>query len=142
MGTMRLSTTIPALPVQDAAAAATFYADRLGFTVHHRDDGFALLRRDDAEIHLWAASDASWRGRDDLAGRPVVSGAESFIAGTASCRVHCDDVDGLYAEMAAAGVLHGVSGSGPQDTDYGTREFHVLDLDGNVLTFVRPVQAP
>lgn len=135
MGAMRLTRTIPALPVQDAVTAARFYSERLGFTVHHEDDGFALQRRDDAELHLWGASDVSWRGRDDLAARPVVSGAESFIAGTASCRVHCDDVDALYAEMAAAGVLHGVSGSGPQETDYGTREFHVLDLDGNLLTF-------
>ena len=142
MDAMRLSTTIPALPVKDTVAAARFYADRLGFTVHHEDHGFALLRRDDAEIHLWGASDTSWQGRDNLIARPVVSGAESFIAGTASCRVLCDDVDGLYAEMAAAEVLHGVSGSGPQDTDYGTREFHVLDLDGNLLTFfVRPGQA-
>lgn len=134
---MRLSTTIPSLPVEDTAAAAAFYAERLGFTVHHEDTGFALLRRDDAEIHLWGASDSSWRGRADLAAKPVVSGAETFLAGTASCRVLCDDVDGLYAEMAAAGVLHSVSGSGPQDTDHGTREFHVLDLDGNLLTFFR-----
>jgi catechol 2,3-dioxygenase-like lactoylglutathione lyase family enzyme len=84
MVAMRLSTTIPALPVRDAVAAAGFYADRLGFTVHHEDDGFALLRRDDAEIHLWCASDVSWRGRDDLAARPVVSGAESSTA-TATC---------------------------------------------------------
>jgi len=137
MGPMRLSTTIPALPVQDTVAAAAFYAERLGFTVHHEDVGFALLRRDDAEIHLWGASDSSWKGRDDLAARPVVSGAESFLAGTGSCRVRCDDVDGLYAEMAAAEVLHGVSAGGPQDTDHGTRELHVLDLDGNLLTFFR-----
>lgn len=134
---MRLSTTIPSLPVQDTAAAAAFYAERLGFTVHHEDTGFALLRRDDAEIHLWGASDSSWQGRPDLVAKPVVSGAETFLSGTASCRVRCDDVDALYAEMAAARVLHGVSGSGPQDTDYGTREFHVLDLDGNLLTFFR-----
>lgn len=40
-----------------------------------------------------------------------------------------------HHDPGVAGVLHGVSGSGPQDTDYGTREFHVLDLDGNLLTF-------
>lgn len=141
MDGMSLSTTIPSLPVRDTGAAAAFYAERLGFRVHHQDAGFALLRRDAAEIHLWGASDASWQGRADLAARPVVSGAETFLAGTASCRVRCDDVDGLYAEMAAAGVLHGVSGSGPQDTDHGTREFHVLDLDGNLLTFFRMTQA-
>jgi len=35
-----------------------------------------------------------------------VHGAESFIAGTASCRIAVDHVDELYAEMAAATVLH------------------------------------
>jgi len=36
--------------------------------------------------------------------------------------------------MASAGVLHDTSDRGVVETDYGTREFHVLDLDGNLLT--------
>lgn len=35
----------------------------------------------------------------------------------------------------AQGVLHGASTGSPDDTDYGTREFSVLDGDGNLLTF-------
>lgn len=73
--------------------------------------------------------------RADLAERPVCSGAESFIAGTASCRIEVDQVDELYAEMAAAGVLHPTDPGRAQDTDWGTREFAVLDLEGNLLTF-------
>jgi hypothetical protein len=41
-----------------------------------------------------------------LAQEPVCSGAESFIAGPASCRIAVDDVDGLYVELTAAAVLH------------------------------------
>jgi catechol 2,3-dioxygenase-like lactoylglutathione lyase family enzyme len=138
---MPLGTTIPALPAADVAAATTFYVERLGFTVLHTDGHFSVLRRDAATIHLWESADTSWQGRDDLAARPVVSGAESFLAGTASCRIEVNGpdasraLDDLHAEMAAAGVLHGVSGSGVEQTDFGTREFHVLDLDGNLLTF-------
>ena len=44
-------------------------------------------------------------------------------------------VDELYAEMAAAEVLHPVSKGGVDDTDFGTREFATLDLDGNLVTF-------
>jgi catechol 2,3-dioxygenase-like lactoylglutathione lyase family enzyme len=132
---MPLGTTIPALPARAVPASTAFYVDRLGFTVAHTDGHFSVLERDDARIHLWEAADTSWRARTDLAAKPVVSGAESFLAGTASCRIEVTGIDELYAEMATAGVLHGVSGSGPQDTDYGTREFHVLDLDGNLLTF-------
>ena len=132
---MPLGTTIPALPARDVPASTTFYVDRLGFTVLHTDGHFSVLQRDEARIHLWESADTSWRGRDDLAAKPVVSGAESFLAGTASCRIEVTDIDDLYAEMATSGVLHGVSAGGPEVTDFGSREFHVLDLDGNLLTF-------
>ncbi len=131
-----LSQTIPALPVRDAARAVEFYRDRLGFDVVHHDGGFAVVSRDGAELHLWEAGDDSWRERGSL-DRPVQSGAESFIAGTASCRIAADDVDGLYEELGRKDVLHPVSRDGVADTDFGTREFATLDLDGNLLTFFR-----
>ena len=129
-----LSQTIPALPVRDAAAAVDFYRDRLGFEVLHHDVGFAVLCRDEAVVHLWEASDESWRERDG-GESPVCSGAESFIAGTASCRIVVDGVDELYEELRAADVLHPVSKGGLDDTDFGTREFATVDRDGNLVTF-------
>ena len=132
-----LSRAIPALPVRDTPSAAAHYRDRLGFTVLHSDDGFAVLQRDDARVHLWQAGDASWTQREDLRERPICSGAESFLAGTASCRIETEDVDGLYAELAAAGVLHPVSRDGITDTEFGTREFATLDPDGNLIEFFR-----
>jgi catechol 2,3-dioxygenase-like lactoylglutathione lyase family enzyme len=129
-----LTQTIPALPVRDAGRAVDFYRDKLGFSVVHQEQGFAVLRRDGAEVHLWQAADESWRERngDD---RPVRSGAESFIAGTASCRIATDGVDELYEELGAEGVLHPVSRDAVQETDFGTREFAALDLDGNLISF-------
>jgi catechol 2,3-dioxygenase-like lactoylglutathione lyase family enzyme len=135
-----LSQTIPALPVRDAVAAVDFYRDRLGFEAMHHDGGFAVLKRDDAVLHLWEASDESWRKRDSLE-RPVQSGAESFIAGTASCRIVVEDVDELYEELQGSDVLHPVSKDGVGDTDFGTREFATLDLDGNLVTFFQWVPA-
>ena len=131
---MTLTQTIPALPVRDAEAAVTFYRDKLGFEVLHHDGGFAVRGRDEAIVHLWEAGDESWRRRESME-EPVRSGAESFIAGTASCRIMVTGVDELYAEMAAAEVLHPVSKGGVDDTDFGTREFATLDLDGNLVTF-------
>jgi len=96
--TVSLSQTIPALPVRDAAAAVGFYRDRLGFEALHHDGGFAVMCRDDAVVHLWEASDESWRERDSVE-RPVRSGSESFIAGTASCRVVAEGVDELFEEL-------------------------------------------
>jgi catechol 2,3-dioxygenase-like lactoylglutathione lyase family enzyme len=133
-----LTQTIPALPVRSAAAAVGFYRERLGFDVLHHDGGFAVLARDDAVLHLWEAGDESWRERESF-DRPVCSGAESFIAGTASCRIRVEGVDDLYEELKAAGVLHRVSVEGVEHTDFGTREFATVDLDNNLVTFFEEV---
>jgi catechol 2,3-dioxygenase-like lactoylglutathione lyase family enzyme len=131
---VRLSQTIPALPVRNAGKSVDFYRDRLGFDVLHHDGGFAVLARDDAVLHLWEAGDESWSERTSIE-RPVRSGAESFIAGTASCRIVVDGVDELYEEMRASDVLHPVSKESVDNTDFGTREFATLDADGNLVTF-------
>jgi catechol 2,3-dioxygenase-like lactoylglutathione lyase family enzyme len=131
-----MSQTIPALPVRDAAKAVEFYCDKLGFEVFHHDGGFAVVGRDEAVLHLWEAGDESWRERDSI-DEPIRSGAESFIAGTASCRIRVADVDGLYAELTEAGVIHPASGDGVTDTDYGARDFATVDLDGNLVVFFR-----
>jgi catechol 2,3-dioxygenase-like lactoylglutathione lyase family enzyme len=108
---VRLTQTIPALPVRDAAAAVALYRDRLGFDVQHHDGGFAVLPRDEAVLHLWEAGDEGWLQRESLE-RRVRSGAESFLAGTASCRIRVEGVDELFGELAARDVLHPVSTGG------------------------------
>jgi catechol 2,3-dioxygenase-like lactoylglutathione lyase family enzyme len=133
----RLTTTIPALPVRDMGRAVAHYRDHLGFDAVHVSEDFAVLVRDDAMIHLWGAMDEAWRSRDDLASRPISSGAESFLAGTASCRIEVGDVDALFKELEPEGVLHPTSRGGVAATDFGTREFATVDLDGNLLTFFR-----
>ena len=57
-----------------------------------------------------------WRARSlaELRDSPVCSGAETIIAGTASCRIQVDDVDGLHAELTGAGVLHPVDEGRPR----------------------------
>jgi len=117
-----LGRTIPALPVADISEAVECFEGRLGFTPVHVDvDSFAVMCRDDARIHLWKAGDRSWTERDDLSERPISSGAKSFLAGTASCRIEVTDVDALYAEHSGAGVLHLTSREGVRDTDFGSR---------------------
>lgn len=138
---MPLGQTIPAMPVRDTAAAVACYRDSFGFSVVHQDDGFAVMVRDDSEVHLWEAGDTSWERRGSV-DRPVRSGAESFIAGTASFRVAVDDVDALYRQLQQTGVLHYADKGGPVDTDFGTREFATVDVDGNLITFFRRVHSP
>ena len=132
-----LTQSIPAMPVRDVRTAAGHYRDRFGFDAPHLTDDFAVLVRDEVVLHLWGATDEDWRTRKELAAQPICSGAESFLAGTASCRIEVADVDGLFEELHDAGVLHPTAKNGVAETDFGTREFATLDLDGNLLTFFR-----
>ena len=134
---MKLTQTIPDIPLRDMTAAVAFDESKLGYEPLQHDGGFAVLCRDDADVHLWESSDEAWRKGLDPDG-PVCSGAESFIAGTASFRVNVDSpesVDELYNELSKADVLHPVSKDGVEDTDFGTHEFAALDLDGNLIGF-------
>lgn len=128
---MRMLESIPALPVRDLRRSLPFYRDQLGFGVIHTDTGFASLRRDSAEVHLWVANDERWRGRPG--DRPIVSGAESFIAGTASCRIGVDGIDELHALIEPRGILH--PNAPITNQPWGDREFGVSDPDGNLVTF-------
>lgn len=132
----RLLQAIPALPVRDQEQGAVFYRDRLGFTVAYRDEGFSRLVRDEVEIHLWVANDERWRARDGS--NPVMSGAESFIAGTHSCRIGVAGVDELHRVLQPLGILH--PRGQLEDKPWGTREFAVLDPDGNLITFFERIE--
>jgi hypothetical protein len=62
--------------------------------------------------------------REDLARRPVRSGAESFLAGTASCRIEVAEVDAPFDELHPAGCPRGVArrrrGNGLRQREFTT----------------------
>jgi hypothetical protein len=96
--------TVPALPVKDVAKAAEFHRGQLGFEIGHTDESLGIVTRSGIEIPLWAANDEAWSQRTNaLASRPVVRGAESFLAGTASCRIEVRGIDELRAPLVCAG---------------------------------------
>jgi catechol 2,3-dioxygenase-like lactoylglutathione lyase family enzyme len=130
--------SIPALPVVNIKKAVDFYESKLGFKARHQEGGFAIVVRDSVEIHLWQACDKSWRFRLWWIFRPIQSGAESFIAGTASCRIEVNGIDELYEEYKAQNILHKVH---PEIADqyWGHRDFNAVDLYGNLLTFYQEI---
>lgn len=132
---MRMLNAIPALPVKDVKRSASFYETKLGFTLAHHEGGFAILLRDAVQIHLWAASEENWRDRQGSS--PVVSGAESFIAGTASCRVGVEGIDVLHHVIEPFGILH--PNAPLRNTPWGTREFTIVDPDNNAIAFFERV---
>jgi catechol 2,3-dioxygenase-like lactoylglutathione lyase family enzyme len=132
---MRLKTAIPYLPVKDIKKAIQFYQAKLGFRCTYKEINFAILVRDEVKLHLWLAHDRSWKVRRlFLLFKPVKSGAEDFIAGTASARIEVDHLCELYQEYKENRVLYDTY-TIMKETSWGTREFPVLDGDGNLLTF-------
>lgn len=137
---MKMTKIIPALPVFNIDQAVTFYEKKLGFMGGYKEGGFAILNRDEIELHLWAASDKGWKWKSlFLFMKPVVSGAESFLAGTSSCRIQVTQIDELYDEYKEQGVLYN-SETTVEETSWATREFPALDLHRNLLTFYEQVE--
>lgn len=99
-----------------------------------------VLRLDEMELHLWASDDKSWKWRSlFLFLKPILSGAESFLAGTHSCRIEVKGIEGLFGELKPREILYKTSTSIEQ-TEWGTKEFPTLDLHGNLLTFYEVVK--
>ena len=117
--------------VRNVEKSILFYRDVLGLMLRHQDHGFAIFYRDAVEVHLWQADDESWQTRTTR--EPVRSGAESFIAGTASCRIEVLGIDDLYVLLHPFGVIH--PNGQISNQPWGTREFGVTDPDNNLVTF-------
>ncbi|MGE6753596.1 bleomycin resistance protein [Rossellomorea sp. NPDC071047] len=132
---MKMVKSIPALPVRNMKQSMDFYCDKLGFTLVHHEDGFAVLTCHEVRIHLWEASDEGWRTRDHSL--PVCSGAESFIAGTASCRIEVEGIDELYRRILPLDILH--PNARITDQWWGERDFGVMDPDHNLIAFFEQI---
>jgi catechol 2,3-dioxygenase-like lactoylglutathione lyase family enzyme len=116
---VRFMAAVPALPVSDERRAVSFYVDVLGFVeLHDGGQGLGILCRDDVELHVWVA-DGSARG------------AERHLAGSASCRIEVTGVEVLYEICVKHGAVH--PNAPLREQWWGTREFGVLDPDGNLV---------
>ena len=108
----------PILPSLDLHATAAFY-ERLGFEQTGLwEDEYLIVMRGEVGLHFFHAPDLD----------PYTSAS--------GCYLYVEDADALHAEYAALDLpgegiprLHGA----PERTDYGLREFAVVDLNGNLL---------
>lgn len=114
----------PILDVRDVDAALAWYVERLGFGIafrYERDpSNYAGVYRDGVCLHM------QWQHEREFA---------AGTAGPTRLRIEVDDPDALFAEYQAAGALD--ASARVWDTDWGTREFTVLDRDRNALAFWR-----
>jgi len=106
---------VPIVPARDIAVTAAFYRDALDFEVLHTETEYAVLRRGPAELHLWGPSGIDPRRSDTM------------------LRVAVDDIDALFRELEPRGIVH--ENAPLTTTAWGTREFAIRDIDGNLVTF-------
>ena len=118
MAEIELLASVPVLNVADVTKSFDFYRERLGFGQDFAMPGYGGVSRDGMALHLNA-------GETEFSARPTC------------CRFHIRGVDALYAELEPKGVVK------PDERlatmPHGLRQFSVLDLDGNRITFAEPV---
>lgn len=112
-----LKTAIPKLASLDIERSVTFF-EQLGFTRTAVYATVAMVTRDNVDIHFWLTADPAV---------PKLTG----------CRVNVDGIDALYAEFLLLDIIHPDDPLG--DKPWGLREFSILDVDGNLLTFAGPI---
>ena len=117
MTTVSLRAAAAVFPVSDVAKSVAHYRDTLGFRVeftYGEPLAYAGIERGGAAIHLQAAADTKRR------------------PGQAAMYVFVTGVDALYDELRSRDARILVE---PKTYDYGMRDFALIDLDGNQLTF-------
>ncbi len=108
----------PVLKTGDYEVARAFYRDKLGYTVVEEGGDpprFGIFERGSSVLFVDA-----WHGKP----QPCAGAWEAYV--------HVDGLDGLFAELEAAGAnITRVI----ETTVYEVREFEVTDPDGNVVCF-------
>jgi predicted enzyme related to lactoylglutathione lyase len=104
----RFNQVAPAFAAKDFEALVAFYMDVLGFSSSYKTDVYAVLARDDVQIHIYPERDGTVGGNNS---------AYFFVEG----------VDEIYAHVKErATVIHPIS-----DQEYGLRDFLMADPEGN-----------
>lgn len=120
---------MPILPSRELAETLAFY-ERLGFRHSGgpwQEWGYLIIARGGIELHFSHRPDVD----------PLTTDA--------SCYVRVPDADALHAEWDRIGITTDpATGSRlvtPIDTDYGIREFALVDPSGNLLRIGSPLTA-
>ena len=118
--------SVPILPARDLDAILAFY-QRLGFEnagTEPSEWNYLIIRRGGVQLHFY--------------GDPEVDPLTTAF----SCYVFTEDADALYDEWNAIGVptdaAAGSSLQAPVQTDYGMREFALVDPSGNLIRVGSP----
>lgn len=111
----------PVLASLDIQRSVEFFVSKLGFTKVYAAQGeYGIVTRGVVSIHFWACSDPS-------------------LPKATSCRVQVTKIEPLFEQCQSFGIVH--PNAPLQAKPWGTKEFGVLDADGNLVTFHENVAA-
>jgi len=118
---VQLTNITPFVVVSNIEDSIAFYKDVLGFSVQVSNDFYAFMLRDTVGLRLILAGEGK-----DL----TDSNAQQH------CYIDVDDIDDLYEELEPnLSQLPEGRVRPPFNTDYGQREFHVIDNDVLLISF-------
>lgn len=105
----------PVLASLDIERSVEFFSSKLGFTkVHAAQAEYGIVSNGPVQIHFWACNDRK-------------------IAEATGCRVQVQGIEGLHAQCESHAIVH--PNAPLASKPWGTREFAILDPDGNLVTF-------
>lgn len=110
----QLREALPMLPLSDVSAGVAYYQEVLGFRINYAQDDIGVMFRDDVTILLVQRTTA--------------------MTGIGAFEAYVRDADALHAELVARQAR--VQGE-PVSRPWGLRDFTVLDLEGNRITFAQ-----
>jgi predicted enzyme related to lactoylglutathione lyase len=110
----QLEQALPELPFNDVAAAVAYYRDTLGFKINYQQHDLGVMDPDSVTVLLIARTER----------HNGIGSAAFYIA----------NADALYTELRAKGAN---LQSEPVSHPWGLRDFRLLDLEGNHLTFAQ-----
>jgi catechol 2,3-dioxygenase-like lactoylglutathione lyase family enzyme len=111
---------VPILPSRDLGETLAFY-ERLGFAnagAPWQEWNYLIVRRGEVWLHFFPDPEVD----------PLTT--------SAGCYVYVDDADAVHAAWAAVVEPDPATGSrivAPETTEYGMREFAVVDRSGNLI---------
>lgn len=105
---------LPELPFDDVPAAVGYYRDVLGFKINYQQDDLGVMDRDAITVLLIARTQE----------HKGIGSFEAYVA----------NADALYEELLAKGAR--VLGP-PVSHPWGLRDFRVIDIEGNRITFAQ-----
>lgn len=108
----------PVLASLDIKRSVDFFCSKFGFAKVHEEQGtYGIVSSGCVSIHFWACADRR-------------------MAEATGCRVGVRGIEHLYARCVKSRIVHPKAPLAK--APWGSREFAILDPDGNLVTFFEP----